>query len=272
MLTLQDLIAYQVGRVPRHADRRGASTGAHLATAVGRVDGIVVISGGDPPAVVNEALPVGPDRTFVVPNGTDHLGRRPARGATVPSSPAGLRRRRRSCSCSARTTGTRTATWRSAPGGRCAPIARSSALVLVGAGVPSGSTRVAEARALGAVDGGVHVLPDVTSAGRNWLLRNAAAVLYPTSAEGFGLVPFEAAHFGTPTVAVDFGPLREVNAWRAGRRRATGAPPNWRRATEALLDDAELASAQVEPTSWPTARRSPGRAPPPGWSRCTGGC
>lgn len=33
-----------------------------------------------------------------------------------------------------------------------------------------------------------------------WLLRNAAAVLYPSVVEGFGLVPFEAASVGTPAL------------------------------------------------------------------------
>jgi GT2 family glycosyltransferase len=35
---------------------------------------------------------------------------------------------------------------------------------------------------------------------KQWLLREAAAVLYPTVYEGFGLVPFEAARVGTPCV------------------------------------------------------------------------
>ena len=50
------------------------------------------------------------------------------------------------------------------------------------------------------------VLSEVEPAERNWLLANAACVLYPTSAEGFGLLPFEAASFGTPCVHVAFGP------------------------------------------------------------------
>jgi hypothetical protein len=52
-------------------------------------------------------------------------------------------------------------------------------------------------------------LEHVDSDTRNWLIRNAAAVLYPTSAEGFGLVPFEAARFNTPIVATRFGPMME---------------------------------------------------------------
>jgi glycosyltransferase involved in cell wall biosynthesis len=83
------------------------------------------------------------------------------------------------------------------------------ALVMAGASVPHGTTRLAESR-VGPAEH-IYVLPEVTSAERNWLLRHASIVWYPTSAEGFGLVPFEAAMFDTPTVAVDFGPVRELS-------------------------------------------------------------
>ena len=53
-------------------------------------------------------------------------------------------------------------------------------------------------------------LGSVSSAEKAWLLQTAQAVLYPTSAEGFGLVPFEAAALGTPTAFVRFGPLAET--------------------------------------------------------------
>jgi glycosyltransferase involved in cell wall biosynthesis len=93
---------------------------------------------------------------------------------------------------------------------------RPMSLVVVGASVPYGSRRDLEARAMldvrrefGTAEH-VVTIPDVTSEERNWLLRHASVVLYPTSAEGFGLVPFEAASFGTPTVAVGFGPIAEV--------------------------------------------------------------
>jgi glycosyltransferase involved in cell wall biosynthesis len=82
------------------------------------------------------------------------------------------------------------------------------ALVLAGPSVPRGTTRVAESR-IGPREH-VFVLPEVAGDERNWLLRHASLVWYPSSAEGFGLVPFEAAAFGTPTVAVDFGPIREL--------------------------------------------------------------
>ena len=50
----------------------------------------------------------------------------------------------------------------------------------------------------------------VSPADKTWLMQRAAAVMYPTSSEGFGLVPFEAAAVGTPTAFVRFGPLRET--------------------------------------------------------------
>jgi glycosyltransferase involved in cell wall biosynthesis len=45
---------------------------------------------------------------------------------------------------------------------------------------------------------------------RMWLIRNASAVLYPTSAEGFGFIPYESVELGTPVVATRFGPLKEI--------------------------------------------------------------
>lgn len=45
---------------------------------------------------------------------------------------------------------------------------------------------------------------------RDWLYQNSVAILYPTVSEGFGLVPFEAARFGTPTIASRMGSLDEV--------------------------------------------------------------
>jgi glycosyltransferase involved in cell wall biosynthesis len=119
-------------------------------------------------------------------------------------------------------------------------------LVLAGASVSRGSSRVSEARAF--VDTGddeILVLPDVDSEERNWLLAHARLLLYPTSAEGFGFVPFEAARFGTPTISVSFGPIRELGA--AG----PDAPRSWSidELTASALDllrDPAKAQAQVE--------------------------
>ena len=76
--------------------------------------------------------------------------------------------------------------------------------------------------------GRYHTVGHVSSGSRAWLLKYAAAVLYPSSAEGFGFVPYEAAAMGTPTTFTSFGPLREVS-------RLTSVPQNW--TVEAYADD-----------------------------------
>ena len=110
--------------------------------------------------------------------------------------------------------------------------------------VPIGSSRNDEA--LVAAKGEWPItLADVTSAERDWLLQHAAVVLYPTSAEGFGLVPFEAAVMGTPTVFVEFGPLQEMLSEvpvRAGEWTADALADS----VDALMTDPDLAKRQVQ--------------------------
>ena len=96
-------------------------------------------------------------------------------------------------------------------------------LVLAGPSVPYGGSRNSERQHF-RDDGDVVFLPNVSSRERNWLFRHAAVVLYPTSAEGFGLVPFEAARFGSPTVTVGFGPLLETSGGPSCRSRRHGTP------------------------------------------------
>jgi glycosyltransferase involved in cell wall biosynthesis len=69
-------------------------------------------------------------------------------------------------------------------------------------------------------------------------------VLYPTSAEGFGLVPYEAARFGTATVHVSFGPLAEV-APDLPVAAGGWAPKELAEACRALLADPDLYQAQI---------------------------
>jgi glycosyltransferase involved in cell wall biosynthesis len=77
----------------------------------------------------------------------------------------------------------------------------TGALVLAGSHVEFGSSRqqereVREQRSIPSEL--VIELPAVSEQERSWLMRNAAAIVYPTVQEGFGLVPFEAALFGIP--------------------------------------------------------------------------
>jgi glycosyltransferase involved in cell wall biosynthesis len=61
----------------------------------------------------------------------------------------------------------------------------------------------------------IRTIGHVDAATKWWLLRTADVVLYPSVVEGFGLVPFEAASVGTPSLSYDGTGLHEV----------LGAPP-----------------------------------------------
>ena len=114
-------------------------------------------------------------------------------------------------------------------------------LVLAGLHVNSSSSRAGEEQALAAhVDlrGTVHTLGHVSSQSRAWLLAHAAAVLYPSSAEGFGFVPYEAAAVDTPSSFTLFGPLTELTG-------VTDAPHSWR-VDEYVQDLRQLLSDEQE--------------------------
>jgi glycosyltransferase involved in cell wall biosynthesis len=83
-------------------------------------------------------------------------------------------------------------------------------LVLAGFHLDQGSSFDYEMTAAGAYAHRVIRIAALGHAEKVWVLRNAEAVLYPTSSEGFGLVPFEAAALGTPTAFVRVGPLAET--------------------------------------------------------------
>lgn len=53
-------------------------------------------------------------------------------------------------------------------------------------------------------------LGPVTPEKKAWLLQKASLLLYPSTGEGFGLVPFEAAAVGTPALTVRTSALTEV--------------------------------------------------------------
>jgi GT2 family glycosyltransferase/glycosyltransferase involved in cell wall biosynthesis len=89
----------------------------------------------------------------------------------------------------------------------------TGSLVLVGAEPPYGSSTSAEAEYLlhhPELADSVVTLGMVSEAEKAWLYGNAGLVLYPTISEGFGLVPFEAAHFGVPCLSTRQGSLAEV--------------------------------------------------------------
>jgi glycosyltransferase involved in cell wall biosynthesis len=220
LVSVLDLIAYQIGSY--HPS--GAAWLRYrdvMQRVVNCVDGVAVISEDVGVQVATERLPVDPTRLVVAPYGCDHLT-----GAEPASVPLELLARGYTAGEFLLTIGANYTHKNRDLAVRTLQVLRNRghklSLVLVGAGVPHGSSRALEDRARGWDDDEViFVLPDVTSEERNWLLRHASVVLYPTGAEGFGLVPFEAARFGTPTVYVPFGPLAEV----AGS--PPGLPSDW---------------------------------------------
>lgn len=245
IFTLQDLIAYHVA--PYHRD------GHHwlvyrdvLAGAVGQADAVVVISDDVARTVSEESLQVDASRLFVVPNGTDHLSEDEAE-----ATPRSLLDRKfgasefllvLGASYSHKNRDLAIQAWL-----QLRERDFDLSLLLVGAPVPYGSSRAEEVLAAPPPAGGLFLLADVTTPERNWLLRHAAVAVYPTSAEGFGLVPYEAARFGTPTVLVPFGPLAEHLP--DGLASASDwSPDSLARAIEHLLGDPAAAAAQVAAT------------------------
>jgi GT2 family glycosyltransferase/glycosyltransferase involved in cell wall biosynthesis len=86
-------------------------------------------------------------------------------------------------------------------------------LVMAGPLPPRGNSKGLEAAEL-LVDRGLrdHVvdLGDVTEQEKNWLYDNASLSMYPTTTEGFGLVPFESASHGLPVLVSRQGSLNDV--------------------------------------------------------------
>lgn len=210
IITIQDLIAYRNGAYFQswndwHKYR------TNLENEVSRADAVFSISEDVVGPIREESLKIAKDALFVVENGVD------ARNADQPTHiPDGILSRG----------------WEAAPflmilGANYSHKNRDFGLkiwrellgrghklkmVLVGANVPQGSTRLDEIRVVRDDSDDLLVLPDVPAEERNWLLKHSALVLYPTAAEGFGQVPFEAARFGRPSLYVSFGPLRELTA------------------------------------------------------------
>ena len=56
----------------------------------------------------------------------------------------------------------------------------------------------------------VITLGSISDSDKRWLFENASAFLYPSVVEGFGFMPFEAAHYGVATISSRGGSLSEV--------------------------------------------------------------
>ena len=249
--SMLDVIAYANGSYFPDSgawDRYRSATNEVIAVA----DGVTVISGDVRGQLHLHGLAIEDERISVVPLGTEHLG-----AGTITRYPSQLEALDFSGRRFALTLGVNYH-----HKNRELAIAAHSALrergidldlVMAGPAVPFGSSRLAESAerfADRASHSWLHVLPEVHEHERNWLLSHASLAWYPTSAEGFGLPPFEAAAFGVPTVSVGFGPITEL----AGNP-TKGALPllarSWRPSdladvAESLLRDPSLATAHCE--------------------------
>ena len=86
-------------------------------------------------------------------------------------------------------------------------------LVLAGATPKYGSSENAEQNYLAEhahLAPHITVLDAITEDEKQWLVSHSALILYPSLAEGFGLVPFEAARLGTPTLSSRLTSLDEI--------------------------------------------------------------
>ena len=112
-------------------------------------------------------------------------------------------------------------------------------LLLAGPSVDHGSSRDAEADLLARDPQLAHSVIDlgpVDEAGKAWVLRRASLVVYPTTNEGFGLVPFEAANAGLPCMWAPGTSLSEILPDRAAEIVAWDATQSADRAVELLRD------------------------------------
>ena len=213
VITFLDLIAYDIPRYHGNVELWNQFREQQRQSAL-RVDGITTISGDVAHRLIDEVPLLDPDRVRAIALGVDHLSHT-NENATMPSELELIAERlverpfilvlgndflHKNRDFAIRT-------WQ-----RLLEQGTSCDLVLAGLHVRSSSSKDNEREALaGYVDlrGEVHTLGHIELQTKLWLLRNASAVHYPTSAEGFGFIPYEAAVMGTPSTFTSFGPLAE---------------------------------------------------------------
>jgi glycosyltransferase involved in cell wall biosynthesis len=211
VITVQDLVAYRNGAYFPNFDEWDRYRD-NFNRQIALCDAVVSISHDVVTSIEEELMPIDGDRVFVIENGIDARSREEAK--RVPDA---LLRCGWAASSYLLVLGATYAhknrdlairTWI-----RLREMGLKQKLVLVGPSVPHGSSRADEAMLMrDALASEILVLPEVSSEERNWLLSHTALLIYVTSAEGFGLVPFEAASLGAATLYVSFGPLRELIA------------------------------------------------------------
>jgi glycosyltransferase involved in cell wall biosynthesis len=211
VVTHQDLLTYH--NPAYHADRDTWLGYRRLTvTALEAAHGVVAFSRHAREDLLEEDL-VAPDRLHVVPIGVDHqLGalaaepRRPRAADTLGDAPfllclgTDLRHKNRPFAIALAAALRERHGW---PG----------RLALAGTHAPTGSSADEEAALLAARPELTDVVVDIgvpDEREKAWLYSHAAAALYPTIYEGFGLVPFEAAAHDTPCLFAAQAALAET--------------------------------------------------------------
>jgi glycosyltransferase involved in cell wall biosynthesis len=128
-------------------------------------------------------------------------------------------------------------------------------LVLAGPSAARNAELRARAAALGCAN--VRVLTMVSTPQKAWLYANCSAFVFPSLAEGFGLPPIEAMHFGKPVLLSTLTSLPEVGG-DAAHYWPGFDPVDMRERTRAALSafgpaDAERARARARHFSWERA-------------------
>ncbi len=247
VVTLLDLIAYRNGAYHENTFEWLVYRES-LRAGVTAADAVVVISEDVKLQAEMERLPIEPQRLHAIPFGTEHLT-----GTELAEIPRELMARGfvegQYVLCLGTDYAHKNRDLALAVVTELRRRGHAHSLVMAGPTVPWGSSRAREAELLlheaATIAPDVYDLPDIESSERNWLMRHADLVLYPSSAEGFGLVPYEAASFGTPTLFTRFGPLQELAP------DIPVAAENWSvdalaEAADALLRDPAQSRAQVE--------------------------
>jgi glycosyltransferase involved in cell wall biosynthesis/GT2 family glycosyltransferase len=174
-------------------------------------DGIVFISHDVAQDAAHHGIYIESNRAFVIPPGADHLREATARvvadsGDRLPPPPfilmlgTSFRHKNRGYALRLVQTLIKKYPWK-------------GKLVFAGPDVASGGSEAEEALLLQhspELEARVCYLGAVSQVEKQWLLKNASLLLYPSTCEGFGLVPFEAAAAGTPALTTRTASLGEV--------------------------------------------------------------
>ncbi len=129
-------------------------------------------------------------------------------------------------------------------------------IVVIGDGDPRKNASVAlEAAAQNGIQvvltgkSGKNVMDDAELA---WLYKNAAAFLYPSWYEGFGIPLHEAAHYGTPIIASTAAPLPET-APAGTVFAAPEKPHHWVKALENIIKNPDAFRTSTQKHDWSAA-------------------